>query len=63
VQQLEQAAQDGITQLRNALPLLPLDTTKSLATLTDTASKLHAFVAGVDSALGALSGDQNGSRR
>ena len=58
VQQLEQAAQDGITQLRNALPLLPLDTTKSLATLTDTASKLHTFVTGVDTALGALSGDQ-----
>ena len=61
MQSLEQAAQDGITELRNALPLLPLDTTQSLATLTDAASKLHDFVSGpsgLDHALSLLTGDQ-----
>jgi hypothetical protein len=58
VQTLEQSAESAITELRNALPLLPTSDTESLATLLGVSDKLHTWVSNVDTALGLLSGTQ-----
>src|SRR5207248_1871139 len=58
VRSLEQSAEGAITALKNALPLLPLDTTSSVATLLGVATKIASWASSIDSHLSALSGPQ-----
>ena len=54
VKSLEQTAESAITELRNALPLLPLDTTQSVATLLGIADKINTWATSVDTQLSGL---------